>query len=123
MLDPEIIKALELVEQEAKQHTPSIVEHRIYYDEDGHIVGYYERDYPPGDRYIVQTMPDLYFQVCPHHLRVVNGELKYVDPNLHRRNRLRPSSSGQPVVKNMAALALFPNENYAEVEYYDRRYY
>jgi hypothetical protein len=53
-------------------------------------------------------------------LRVINGELKIVDPKL-TRTHLSKSITGQPVVQGVAALALEPAEQYQDIEYYDRK--
>jgi hypothetical protein len=54
-------------------------------------------------------------------LRVVDGKLKILSSQPAHYLGLKRSATGQRVVKNMAALALTPEEEYQDVEYYDRK--
>jgi hypothetical protein len=119
-MSPEFLEALRLVEEYDSQRPKFVKEFRIYYDEEGQVTMYCETDHPPDTNYIVIDNPDVFFKTNTGRLRVINGELKIVDPNL-TRTHLAKSNIGQPVVKGMAALALEPAEQYQDIEYYDRK--
>jgi hypothetical protein len=121
-MSPEFLEALRLVEEYDRQRPKFIKEFRIYYDEEGQVTMYCETAHPPDTNYIVIDNPDVFFKTNTGRLRVANGELKIVDPKL-TRTHLAKSNTGQPVVKGMAALALEPNEQYPNIEYYDRTTY
>ena len=121
-LDPwqEFLKGLQLAE-EADRNRPQIVkEYRLYYNEDGTIIGLWENDHPAGDNYIILTHPDEYQRHNTQLLRVINKQLKVLDPHAPHRVKLTKSKTGQPVVKGHAALALGVNEEYLEIEFYDK---
>ena len=119
-MSPEFLEALRLVEEYDSQRPKFVKEFRIYYNEEGQVTMYCETDHPPDTNYIVIDNPDVFFKTNTGRLRVINGELKIVDPNL-TRTHLAKSNIGQPVVKGMAALALEPAEQYQDIEYYDRK--
>lgn len=95
-------------------------EYRLYYHEDGTIIGLWERDHPEGD-YIVLTHPDVFHQHNTSLLRVKNGQLVVTDPRIPDQFRLQRSSQGQPVVRGHAVIALAPDETYHNIEYYEPR--
>jgi hypothetical protein len=119
-MSPEFLEALKLVEEYDSQRPKFVKEFRIYYDEEGQVTMYCETDHPADTNYIVIENPDVFFKTNTGRLRVINGELKIVDPKL-TRTHLAKSNTGQPVVKGMAALALEPKEQYQDIEYYDRK--
>jgi hypothetical protein len=96
-----------------------VKEFRVYYNESGEVVMYSETDHPPGTNYVVIDNPDVFFKTNTSKLRVIDNQLKVVDIR-PERTRLTKSQSGQAVVRGMAAMALEPNEQYADTEYYDR---
>ena len=96
------------------------VEYRLYYDNDGNITMFSESDHPEGN-YVVIDNPDIFLKHNTQLLKVVDGKLKITDPTVPLRGRLTKSTTGQPVVKGHAALALNVGEEYIEVEYYDRK--
>lgn len=101
---------------------PVIVkEYRLYYNQDGIPVGLWETDHPEGDNYIVLDDPDIFHRTSTNLLRVVNDELKVIDTTPIYRVKLAKADSGQRVVKGHAALALTPEEEYPEIEYYDQK--
>ena len=119
-LDPELIRALELVDEYNRNRVVVAKQSRVYYDQTGRILGLWETDYPDGN-YIVLDDTDKFFQTNSDLMQVVNGKLKVTDPTVPLRTRLIKSAIGQPVVKGHAALALNVDEKYAQIEYYDRK--
>ena len=118
-MDPEFLRALELVAEFDQQRPKSIIEHRLYYDEQGKITAYYETDHPPDENYIILDDPDVFFNSNTNLLRVVDGKLIKIEPVVHVKYGIQRSTVGQRVVKGMASLPLMPTEEYQDVEYYD----
>lgn len=120
-LDPwqEFIRGLELAEEMERNRPRLVKEYRLYYNDDGSIIGLWETEHPEG-KYIVLQDPDVFHRTNTNLLKVVNGELKIVDPTVIQKNRLIKSTQGQPVVKGHAAIALTSIEEYQEIEYYDQ---
>jgi hypothetical protein len=116
----EFYKALKLVEEQDRKRLPIVKEYRIYYDENGLVTAFSEFDHPEGDNYIVVDHPDLFHKANTLLLRVVDKKLITLDVKKYDQVRLKKSTQGQPVVKGMAAVALGLNEEYLEIEYYDR---
>lgn len=121
-LDPwqEFVRGLELAEEMERQRPPVIKEYRLYYNEDGSIIGLWESGHPEGN-YIVLDDPDIYHRTSSNLLRVVKGELKIVNPNLTHVRKLYKDTSGQPVVRGHAAIALYTDNEYSNIEFYDRK--
>lgn len=119
-MDPEIVRALELVAEYDRQRPRSTVEYRLYYDTDGKITGYCETDHPADTNYIVLENPDWYFKQNTQSLRVIDGQLIKVETTNKTQGMLVKSQSGQAVVAGMATVAIMPGEQYSTVEYYDR---
>lgn len=121
-LDPwqEFVRGLELAEEMERQRPPVTKEYRLYYRDDGSIIGLWESGHPEGN-YVVLDDPDIYHRTNTHLLRVVNGELKVVDPTPQDARKLYKNTTGQPVVKGHAAIALGIDEEYFEIEFYDRK--
>lgn len=118
--ESEFLKALELVREYDKQRPVLNKEYRLYYNEDGSIIGLWESGHPEGDNYIVINDPDVFHRTVTSLLRVVNKELKVIDPHTPNRVKLQKSNSGQRVIKGLAALALADEQTEYETEYYDR---
>lgn len=116
----EFYKALKLVEEQDRKRLPIVKEYRIYYDVNGLVTTFSEFDHPEGDNYIVVDHPDLFHKANTLLLRVVDKKLITLDVKGSNQVRLKKSIQGQPVVKGMAAVALGLNEEYLEIEYYDR---
>ena len=116
----EFYKALKLVEEQDRNRLPIVKEYRIYYDENGLVTAFSEFDHPEGDNYIVVDHPDLFHKANTLLLRVVDKKLITLDVKKYDQVRLKKSTQGQPVVKGMAAVALGLNEDYLDIEYYDR---
>ena len=53
-MDPEFLKAIELVAEYNRSRPAVIKEPRLYFNEDGSIIGLWDTDYPIGE-YIVLT--------------------------------------------------------------------
>ena len=119
-LDPEFVRALELVDEYNRNRAVVEKQPRLYYDQNGRVLGLWETDYPDGN-YIVLDDTDKFFQTNSDLMQVVDGKLKVTDPTVPLRTRLIKSAAGQPVVKGHAALALAPGEEYTQIEYYDRK--
>lgn len=120
-LDPwqELIKGLQLAEELEKQRPVLKKEYRIYYNDDGSIIGLWESNHPEGN-YIVVNDPDIFHRHNTNWLRVQNNELKIINPHLPNRVKLKKSDKGQRVVKGHSALVVQINEDYTEIEYYEQ---
>lgn len=120
-LDPwqEFVRGLEIAEEMERQRPPVVKEYRLYYNEDGSIIGLWESGHPEGN-YIVLDDPDIFHRTNTDLLRVVKGKLKIVDPTPSHIRQLYLSNTGQPVVKGHAAVALGIDEEYLEIEFYDQ---
>ena len=97
-----------------------IKEYRLYYNDDGTIIGLWENSYPDLLNYVVLEDPGIFYNSNTHLLRVRNNKLVLLDPRAPEKIRLKKSTSGMRVVKGHAAIVLEPEEQYSEVEYYDR---
>jgi hypothetical protein len=115
-MSPEFLEALKMIELPVIEPA----EYRLYYDNDGCIVSLSERDHPNGD-YIVLEDIAIFHNTNTTLLRVVNGELVVLDAQPTAYTGLQRSTTGQRVVKGMAALALTADEEYQTTEYYDRK--
>ena len=122
-LDPwqEFVRGLELAEEMERNRPPIIKEYRLYYNEDGSIIGLWETGHPDGNNYIVLSDPDIFHRTNTNLLKVVNQELKIIDPSSINVRQLYKSDSGQPVVRGHAAIALGIDEEYLDIEFYDRK--
>jgi len=120
MLDPEFLKALEMVAEQERLKPIPFKQYRLYYNEDGTIIGMWEYDHPIGDNFVVLDHPDIFNKANTQLMRVVKGKLTQLDPSAPLKSRLKRSTTGQPVVKNHPAIALNQDEEYTDVEHYDR---
>jgi hypothetical protein len=120
-MDPEFLKALELVAEYDRQRPIVVIEHRLYYADDGSIIGLSESNHPSDTNYIVLANMDVFNKNNTATLKVVSGKLTIVDLTQPLKNGIEKSLSGQPVVKGHAALALNVDEQYSNIEYYDRK--
>jgi len=120
-MDPEFLKALELVAEYDRQRPVVVIEYRLYYADDGSILGLSETNHSADTNYIVLTSPEVFNKNNTATLRVINGELTVIDLTYQLKNRLSKASTGQPVVQGHAALALQLDEPYTNIEYYDRK--
>ena len=121
-LDPwqEFVKAFELVAEYDRQRPVIVKEYRLYYNNDGSVIGLWESDHPEGSNYIVLADPDIFHRTPTNLVQVVNNELKVLDPRPVHRVKLTKADAGQRVVKGHAALALTIKEEYSETKYYGR---
>ena len=120
-IDPEFLKALELVAEFDRRRPVLLKEFRLYYREDGSIIGLWETDHPVGDNYIVIDNPAKFDNTNTFQLRVVNGQLTTIDLAPPTKPVLVKSVQGQPVVAGHAALPLYATEEYTNLEYYEPR--
>lgn len=97
-----------------------IKEYRLYYNNDGTIVGLWENSFPETGNYIVLDDPGVFYHTNTQLLRVKNQKLTVLDPREPNRARLKKSNQGFRVVKGNAALVLESQEEYKDIEYYDR---
>jgi len=120
-LDPwqELIKGLQIAEEQERNKIRLVKEYRLYYNDNGTIIGLWESNHPEGDNYITINHPDEYQRYNTQLLRVVNKQLKILEPHTPNKVKLVKSENGQRVVKGHAAIALGINEEYPEIEYYD----
>lgn len=123
MLDPTLAEALQMVAEHDAAKPVKLKEYRLYYREDGGIIGMWETDHPEGDNYVVIVDPNVFHKTNTDRLKVIEKKLYVIDPKLPHRSRLIRSTTGQPVVKGNAALALDTKTDYDKVEHYDRRTY
>jgi len=100
---------------------PPTQEYRLYYDEQGMITMFAEQNHPEGNNYIVLDNSADFYNANTLLLRVKDGKLVKIDPVIKYRQGLFRSTTGQRVVKGMAAMALYPKEEYIEIEYYERK--
>ena len=121
MLDPELIKAFELIAEFDRNRPKIIKEFRLYYNDLGEITGLWESNHPDGKNYIVIENPDVFNKTNTRLLRVVDGKLTVLDGKAVEKSRLIKSDIGQAVVRGHAAIALYSDSEYDYVEYYDRK--
>lgn len=122
-IDPwqELIKGLEIADEVERQKDQIVKEYRLYYNEDGTIIGMWESGYPAGDNFVVIDNPDVFHRNNTQYLKVINKELHIIDPRTQKVRQLFKSNTGYPVVKGQAALLIDPAEQYQNTEYYDRK--
>ena len=93
---------------------PVILEYRLYYDATGKPISMSSHAHPDGN-YIVITKEQ--YELPNYNCRVINGKMVFDIENLVRV-QLAKSTSG------VAVVAEYPNlvaeEEYPEIEYYDR---
>jgi hypothetical protein len=118
--EEELLKAFELIAAYDAQRPVLIKEFRLYFNEDGSIIGLWETGHPDGNNYIVLEDPDLYHRTNSQLLKVIDKKLKVLDPKSPLKVRIKKSTSGFKTVKGHAALILEDSEQYPEIEYYDR---
>lgn len=107
------------VEQLLNKDSQSIeqLEYRLYYDINGKPISMSSNNHPNGN-YIVITK-DIYNR-SNYNYRVINNKLVSLDEASTIRVQLKKSTSGMPVVAGHASLPIERNEEYTNVEYYDR---
>jgi len=115
-MNPELLQALSTIVDK-----PVEVEYRVYYDNQGKVVGFSESDHPAVGNYIVISDPAEFHNTNTLLLRVVDNKLTKINPNTKVKQGIQRSTQGQPVVKGIAALAIMPGETYTDIEYYDRK--
>ncbi len=113
-------EVFDLVDDYDSQRPKIVNEYRLYYNNDGTIIGLWENGFPETTNYIVLDDPGIFFHTNTQLLRVKNNSLVVLDPKQANRARLKKSDRGFRVVKGNAALVVEPNENYELIEYYDR---
>lgn len=113
----EVFKLVE--EFDARRPTP-LIENRLYYNDNGSIIGLWETSHPEGTNYIVLDDTSIFFHTNTHLLCVKNKKLEILDPRQPKKVRLIKSNTGFKTIKGHAALLIGSNENYELIEYYDR---
>lgn len=94
------------------------LEYRLHYRENGDIYLCTMQDHPANTEYIVVSKDEYetYYKY-----RVVNKQLKLIEPDSGYRAQLKSSKQGHAVVLGHAAILLEPTETYTDTEYYDYR--
>lgn len=90
------------------------IEYRLYYDTKGKPITMSSHNHPEGN-YIVITKQQ--YDYPNYNCRVVDGKLQF-DLGNQFHVQLKKSASGVPVVRGHANLVA--DEEYPEIEYYDR---
>jgi hypothetical protein len=125
-MDEEFLKALELVAEYDKQRPQILKELRVYYNPDGTVIGLWETEHPAGDNYIVIENRDIYDRSNTLLLRVVDGELQVIVPELPKPQFMRSRYIGKPTVSKHSAIALTEGEIYKDTAQYgiprDKKY-
>jgi hypothetical protein len=93
------------------------LEYRLHYNDVGEIYLCTMQDHPESTAYVVATKEEYeqYFNYT-----VVKGQLKKVDRTSVYRVQLHKSTSGYPTVSGHASLIIEPDEEYNNIEYYER---
>lgn len=105
---------------DCNQQRPVIVkEYRLYYNDDGTVIGLWETGHPEGENYVVLDDPDIFHRTSTNLLKVVDKKLTILDTTPRYRVNLKKGNTGQRVVKGHAAVALTHKEEYPEIEYYE----
>jgi hypothetical protein len=108
---PELIKAFADIQDQPHQ----TIEYRLYYDENGVPTMMSSHDHPDGN-YVVITK-EQYDKPNYTSLRVINKELKVVDPALTGVLGVVRSTKGFKTAKNHASVLV--TDTYNDIEYYD----
>ena len=116
----EILKAFELVKEHNQQRPILKKEYRLYYNDDGSIIGMWENGYPDGDNFVVINHPDEFYKHPTHLIKIVDKKLTIIDPRAPHRIKLKKSNTGQAVVSGNAALVIMVDEIYSDIEYYEQ---
>lgn len=93
-----------------------IIEYRLHYDEDGRIYLCSQYGHPENTTYLVVDR-ETYDNYSKYYVK--NNSLKLLDDSAGNRVKLIRSTQGYKTVKNHAGIILEPNENYADIEFYD----
>jgi hypothetical protein len=109
-----------LVKDFDAQRPKVVKEYRLYYDEKGNVTELWETGHPPVDNYIVLDDPSIFYNNNSSLLKVKDKKLIVLDSKIPNRTRLQKGKSEFRVVKGHAALLLEPDEDYQDIEYYDR---
>lgn len=110
-------EAWKLVAEYDEQRPKVIKEYRLYYREDGTIIGLWETGHPDGDNYIVLDDPDVFHRNNTNNIKIIDKQIKIIDPTTVFKIKLKKSTSGQAVVKGYASIPV--TEDYNNIEYYD----
>ena len=93
------------------------IEYRLYYDENGSITACAMVQHPSGDNYVIVDR-DAYDNYTRYYVK--DGKLEKIKQDSSTSNSLRKSTSGYKVVSGHAPLIIYGDEDYTEIEYYDR---
>ena len=116
-LDPELTDIFSLLDP-----VPQIsVEHRLYYDHRGRLLGLWSSDHPQGS-YIVIEDVSLFLTRNTADLRVINGTLTTIAETRLRSRRLIKQDHGTAVALGHVALVLDENDTDITREYYEIRH-
>ena len=113
-MNKEFLAELELL---LDTSVPEPIEYRLHYDQSGKIYSCTTQDHPTDTQYVVvdKGQYDRYYDYY-----VIDGHLKKFDRDFKNRVNLTKSDRGYKTVKGHAGIIL-ENEDYPEIEYYERR--
>ena len=109
-----------LVDEYDKQRPKVLQEYRLYYDNDGNVIGLWETGHPDGDNYIVLDNPGIFNHTNTSLLKIKDKKLVVLSNKASSRTRLKKGSKQFPVVAGYASLVIEINEDYPNIEYYER---
>jgi hypothetical protein len=95
------------------------IEYRLHYDQGGNIVQCTMQAHPSTTEYIVVDK-ETYNNYNKYRVNIEKKRLIKIDTNPGVSVQLKRSSQGYATVKGHAGLLLETNENYPNLEYYDR---
>lgn len=98
-----------------------VEEYRAYYDADGWITGFAGSGFPKNQDNWIHIPRELYITHTWNHLRLVDGKIIKIEPTYNWHFPLTKSTKGFKIVKNHAGIILEKDEQYSDVEYYDKR--
>lgn len=97
-----------------------IEDYRAYYDAEGCVTGFAGSGFPDGDNWI-SIDRELYITHNWTNLHVVDGKIVYIAPVYYYHFSLTRGTKGVKVVKYHAGLVVESDEEYTDIEYYDKR--
>lgn len=112
-------EVFKLVDEYDQQRPKVIKEFRLYYNDDGSIIGLWETGHPESGNYIVLDDPGIFFRTNTHSLKVIDKKLQVIDLKKESKVRLHNGNKDFCVVEGHASLILTKNETYQNTEYYD----
>lgn len=97
-----------------RKFEPLVLEYRLYYDNSGKPISMSSHNHPEG-KYVVISKEQ--YEKPNYNCQIIDGVLKF-DVGDRVRVQLKKSHTGVPVVAGYPSLVV--EEEYPEIEYYDR---